>query len=151
VFAKLFFSQLVSEQVAVICRSKRQQPTHFVALAKAVIKEDALKAERGELSIRYVRCQQQRMEGVLFAAFGDRDIREIDYAAMDELRTDLFRRGLSNSTIRLHFASLNKVIAYAQRVGVIACPPVKPRIKQIDNARGYFELKEYQQLRRRVC
>ncbi len=147
-FAKQFFSQLVSQQLEIVCRSKRQQPTSFVALATAVIKEDELKAERGELSLRYVRCQQQRMEGVLFAAFGDRDITEIDYAAMDELRTDLFRRGLSNSTIRLHFASLNKVIAYAQRIGIISSPPIKPRVKQIDNARGYFELKEYQQLRR---
>ena len=112
------------------------------------MKEDRLKAERGELSERYVRCQQQRIEGVLFPAFGDKDIREIDYAAMDDLRTNLFRRGLSNSTIRLHFASLNKVIAYAQRVGVIAAQPIKPRVKQIDNARGYFAVKEYRQLRR---
>jgi len=147
-FAKQFFSQLVSAQLEIVCRSKRHPPSSFIALAKAVMKEDTLKAERGELSLRYVRCQQQRIEGVLFAAFGERDITEIDYAAMDELRTDLFRRGLSNSTIRLHFASLNKVIAYAQRVGVIASPPIKPRVKQIDNARGYFELREYQQLRR---
>jgi hypothetical protein len=27
------------------------------------MKEDQLKAERGELSERYVRCQQQRIEG----------------------------------------------------------------------------------------
>jgi hypothetical protein len=112
------------------------------------MKEDRLKAERGELSERYVRCQQQRIEGVLFPAFGDKDITEIDYAVMDDLRTDLFRRGLSNSTIRLHFASLNKVIAYAQRVGVIAAQPIKPRVKQIDNARGYFAVSEYRQLRR---
>ena len=84
-FAKQFFSQLVSEQLEIVCRSKLQAPTSFVGLAKAVIHEDALKAERGELSHRYVRCQQQRMEGVLFAAFGDSDITEIDYAAMDEV------------------------------------------------------------------
>ncbi len=144
-FAKRFFVELVSDRVEPICRVKRH-PTMFVALAKAVLKEDALKVERGELSRRYLVCQQQRLGGLLLDAFGSLDIREIDYERMDQFRTDLFRRGLSNSTIQLYMASLNKVFTLAQRLGILTAAPIKPKIKQVDNARGHFELDEYRQL-----
>ncbi len=112
------------------------------------MKEDALKAERGEVTKKYVTYQNNRIQGLLFEFFGDRDIKVIDYALMDDFRTALFRRGLSNSTIKLHFSTLSKVLNYAQRYKLLDIPPVKPQIKQQDNARGFFNLREYLALRR---
>jgi hypothetical protein len=50
--------------------------------------------------------------------------------------------------VRLYFASISKVLNYAQRLRVITQQPIKPKVKQIDNARGHFELREYKTLRR---
>ena len=112
------------------------------------MKEDALKVERRELTQQYLTCQNNRIKGLLYEFFGDRDIKEIDYALMDDFRTDLFRRGLSNSTVKLHFSTLSKVLTYAQRYKLLDIPPVKPQIKQEDNARGFFNIREYLALRR---
>jgi hypothetical protein len=79
---------------------------------------------------------------------GNEDVRDIGYEQMEGYKAALFGRGLSNSTVRLYFASINKVLTYAQRLNVIQHQPIKPKVKQIDNARGYFELREYKTLRR---
>ena len=112
------------------------------------MKEDALRAERGEVTSQYVTCQNNRIKGLLYDFFGDRDIKEIDYALMDDFRTDMFRKSLSNNTIKLHFSTLSKVLTYAQRYKLLDIPPAKPQIKQKDNARGFFNIREYLALRR---
>jgi len=136
----------MTDQITRICRVTRN--SSFIACCEGVMKEDALKAERGEVTQKYVAYQNNRIQGLLFEFFGDRDIKEIDYALMDDFRTALFRRGLSNSTIKLHFSTLSKVLNYAQRYKLLDIPPVKPQIKQQDNARGFFNLREYLALRR---
>jgi len=145
-FARQFFADLMTDQITRICRVTRN--SSFIACCEGVMKEDALKAERGEVTQKYVAYQNNRIQGLLFEFFGDRDIKEIDYALMDDFRTALFRRGLSNSTIKLHFSTLSKVLNYAQRYKLLDIPPVKPQIKQQDNARGFFNLREYLALRR---
>ena len=87
------------------------------------MKEDALKAERGEVTKQYVTCQNNRIKGLLYEYFGDRDIKEIDYALMDDFRTEMFRKALSNSTVKLHFSTLSKVLNYAQRYKAPRYPP----------------------------
>jgi hypothetical protein len=145
-FARQFFVDLMTDQITRICRVTRN--SSFIACCEGVMKEDALKAERGEVTKKYVTYQNNRIQGLLFEFFGDRDIKVIDYALMDDFRTALFRRGLSNSTIKLHFSTLSKVLNYAQRYKLLDIPPVKPQIKQQDNARGFFNLREYLALRR---
>lgn len=112
------------------------------------MREDGLKAERGEVTEKYVAYQNNRIKGLLYEFFGDRDIKEIDYALMDDFRTDMFRKGLSNSTVKLHFSTLSKILNYAQRYKLIDIPPVNPQIKQHEKARGFFNLREYLTLRR---
>jgi hypothetical protein len=145
-YAKKFFADLVTGQINQICRVTRN--SSFVACCEGVIKEDALKVERGEVTKQYSITQKNRIQGLLFEFFGDRDIKDVDYALMDDFRTELFRRGLANSTIKLHFSTLSKVLTYAQRYKLLDVPPVKPQIKQEDNARGFFNIREYLALRR---
>jgi len=145
-FAKQFFVDLMTDQITRICRVTRN--SSFIACCEGVMKEDALKAERGEVTKQYVTCQNNRIKGLLYEYFGDRDIKEIDYALMDDFRTEMFRKALSNSTVKLHFSTLSKVLNYAQRYKLLDIPPVKPTIKQEDNARGFFNLREYLALRR---
>ena len=145
-YAKKFFMELVSQQIQPVHRQPKK-PTKFASIARLMLREEAMRAEIGEVSKRYYDCLAQRT-GKLLDTFGSEDVRDIGYEQLEHYKTELFRQGLSNSTVRLYFASINKLLTYAQRLNVIQQQPIKPKVKQIDNARGYFELREYKTLRK---
>lgn len=138
--------ELLSEQIQPVYRQPKK-PTRYAALARLMLKDEALRAEHGEVSKRYYDCLSQRI-GQQLGMLGDLDVRDMGYEQLEQYKAELFKRGLSNSTVRLHFATINKVLIHAQRLNVIQQQPIKPKVKQIDNARGYFELSEYKTLRK---
>jgi hypothetical protein len=144
-YARKFFLELMSGSVQPVIRASKT-PTKFAAIARLMLKEEEMRAEHGEVSKRYYDCLEQRI-GKLLDLCGSEDIRDMGYQQLESYKAELFKRGLSNSTVRLYFASINKVLTYAQRLNVIQHQPIKPIVKQIDNARGYFELREYKTLR----
>lgn len=145
-YARKFFVELVSGVVEPVHRTPKV-PTRYAAIARLMLKDEQLRAQIGEVSERYYDCLEQRI-GKQLDYFGNWDVRHIGYQQLENYKAELFKAGLSNSTVRLYFAAVNKVLNYAQRLNVIQQQPIKPKVKQIDNARGYFELGEYKTLRR---
>jgi hypothetical protein len=145
-FAKDFYEQLITNKRVGV--SSNARVTSFVICAEGVMEEDALKAERGELSKQYAINQKRLIQGHIYAFFSSYQIVEVTYQLQDKFRAYLAKKGLSTNTIKMHFVTLNKIFSYALRNSYIATAPTKPTVKQVDNARGYFELWEYKELRR---
>lgn len=145
-YAKNFYEQLITDKRVGVSSNARM--TSFVICGEGVIEEDTLKGERGELSKQYAINQKRLIQGHIYSFFSSYQIAEITYPLQDKFRAYLAKKGLSTNTIKMHFVTLNKIFSYALRNGYITTAPTKPTIKQVDNARGYFELGEYKQLRR---
>ena len=80
--------------------------------------------------------------------FKNYEISDIDYALLDKFKTYLYEKELAAGTIKINFVCLKKIFDYAQRNNLISASPLLPKVKTVDNARGYFTLDEYKHLRR---
>jgi site-specific recombinase XerD len=147
-FAKAFYEELVVNKKLGISNTKHQ--TSFVLCANAVIKDDEFRAGRKELSESYVQSQKNIISKHTMAFFKQYEISEIEYAHLDKFKTYLVEKGLKNGSIKVHFSALSKIFQYAQRNNIIKSSPLMPKVKNEDNARGYFNLDEYKLLTRAV-
>ena len=147
-FAKAFYEELVVNKKLGIGNTKHQ--TSFVLCANAVIKDDEFRAGRKELSETYVQSQKNIISKHTMAFFKQYEIGEIEYAHLDKFKTYLVEKGLKNGSIKVHFSALSKIFQYAQRNNIIKSSPLMPKVKNEDNARGYFNLDEYKLLTRTV-
>ena len=145
-FAKAFYEELVVNKKLGISNTKHQ--TSFVLCANAVIKDDEFRAKRKELSESYVQSQKNIISKHTMAFFKQYEIGEIEYAQLDKFKTYLVEKGLKNGSIKVHFSALSKIFQYAQRNNIIKSSPLMPKVKNEDNARGYFNLVEYKLLTR---
>jgi len=147
-FAKAFYEELVVNKKMGISNTKHQ--TSFVLCANSVVKEDELRAKRKELSESYAQSQKNIITKHTMAFFKRYEIGEIEYAHLDKFKTYLVDKKLKNGSIKVHFSALRKIFQYAQRNNIIKASPLLPKVKNEDNARGYFNLDEYKVLTRTV-
>lgn len=147
-FAKAFYEELVVNKKLGISNTKHQ--TSFVLCANAVIKDDEFRAKRKELSESYVQSQKNIISKHTMAFFKQYEIGEIEYSHLDKFKTYLVEKGLKNGSIKVHFSALSKIFQYAQRNNIIKSSPLMPKVRNEDNARGYFNLDEYKLLTRTV-
>lgn len=147
-FAKAFYEELLVNKKMGISNTKRQ--TSFNLCANAVLKEDELKVGSKELSQSYVQSQKNIISKHTMAFFGKYEVSEIEYTHLDKFKTYLVDKGLKNGSIKVHFSALSKIFQYAQRNNFIKSSPLLPKIKNEDNARGYFNLDEYKLLTRTI-
>jgi len=145
-FAKAFYEEIVVNKKLGISNTKHQ--TSFVICANAIIKDDEFRVGRKELSESYVQSQKNIISKHTMAFFKQYEIGEIEYAHLDKFKTYLVEKGLKNGSIKVHFSALSKIFQYAQRNNIIKSSPLMPKVKNEDNARGYFNLDEYRLLTR---
>lgn len=143
-FAKTFYEELLINKRLGI-GIKKLNPS-FLQCIEAVIQEDELKGERGELSTSYVASQKKVFRGHISEFFKTTDIIHVDYECLNNFKTYLIDKGLTSGSIKINFSSVKKVLNYAQRMKFITHCPLFPKLKREDNARGYFTLAEYRLL-----
>ena len=145
-FAKEFYeSLLVNKKLGISVNAKK---TSFVVCAEQVIEADKNKVKRKELAETYVNSQINIISKHIMTFFKNYEISDIDYALLDKFKTYLYEKQLSAGTIKINFVCLKKIFDYAQRNNIISASPLLPKVKTVDNARGYFTLDEYKHLRR---
>lgn len=144
-FAKEFYEQLLVNKRQ--GTSSNPRVTSFTKAAEEVLADDALKAQRGELSASYVQNHKSVIRGHITEFLGKYELGDIDYAVLDKFKTYLFGKNLASTTIKLHLVFVKKILDHAQRSGVITTSPLLPKVKTDDNPRGYFTLPEYYALR----
>ena len=145
-FAKDFYETLLVNKRTGVSNTKNT--TSFVLCANAVLSEDEAKVKRKELSATYVQSQKNIINKHTLTFFKRYEIGEIEYADLDKFKTYLVEKGLKNGSIKIHFSALSKIFQYAQRHNIIKSSPLLPKVKNEDNARGYFNLEEYKLLTR---
>ena len=145
-FAKEFYeSLLVNKKLGISVNAKK---TSFVICAEQVIEADKNKVKRKELAETYVNSQINIISKHIMTFFKNYEISDIDYALLDKFKTYLYEKELAAGTIKINFVCLKKIFDYAQRNNLISASPLLPKVKTVDNARGYFTLDEYKHLRR---
>ena len=145
-FAKEFYeSLLVNKKLGISVNAKK---TSFVVCAEQVIEADKNKVKRKELAETYVNSQINIISKHIMTFFKNYEIGDIDYALLDKFKTYLYEKELAAGTIKINFVCLKKIFDYAQRNNLISASPLLPKVKTVDNARGYFTLDEYKHLRR---
>jgi integrase len=144
--AKAFFEQLLLDRRLGV-GSTATNPSSFMHCAEQVIADDAAQASRDQLSDTYVASQRGIIRNHIQKFFRQIDVRDVDYMMLDNFKNKLFAVGLIPSSVKLHFVAVKKVLDYAQRANIIKTSPLLPRVKNEDNPRGYFNLKEYHLLR----
>jgi len=145
-FAKNFYETLLVNKRLGIGNNSKQ--TSFVICANEVINADENKVKRGELAATYVNSQINIINKHIMTFFKNYEIGDIDYKLLDKFKTYLYEKELAAGTIKINFVCLKKIFDYAQRNNIIGASPLLPKVKTVDNARGYFTLDEYKHLRR---
>ena len=146
--AKAFYEDLLVNKK--LGKSNDPKKSSFIVCAEGMLREDELKAKRGELSESYVTSQKATVRKNLHGFFRSYDVGDIDYAVLDQFKTYLFEKDLAPSSIKINFVAVKKVLDYAQRHNYIKSSPLLPKVKNEDNPRSYFPLSEYRRLRRQA-
>ena len=141
--AKLFYL----EQFGVTANVQQQFTQHlFSSVAASMMAADERKVRRGERSSSLATGNRYTFERHVKPVFGNLDIREVNYAALERFANDLEDRQLSASSIRNYVGFVGKVLKYAHKMDLIDRLPQIPTIKLKDGIRGWFTDAEYQRL-----
>ena len=146
IFAKNFFDQLIVDERRGLINGPKK--SSFGYCAELVIADDEASAKRGDLAETYVISQRGLLRNHIAEHFNHLNVADIDYAELDKFKNRLFEKKLLNTSVKAHFVAVKKVLDYAQKINIIKTNPLLPRIKNEDNPRGYFTLKEYYLLRK---
>jgi hypothetical protein len=75
--------------------------------------------------------------------FGDLDVKNINYQALENYVTELSATGISGTTIRSYLQIVRRVLMLACRRGLLPAVPEFPSVKIKLKARGWFSPVEY--------
>jgi integrase len=122
----------------------------FEVCARGLLKENAARAARGELSEQKQQLDAARLRSDLMPHFGKYEIADINYAIISDYLNKLSTpaRPLSINTLKIHLSHIKTILRYAQRVGVLNALPAFPTLKTIDTPRAWFNSAEYTKLHR---
>lgn len=122
----------------------------FEVCARGLLKENAARAARGELSEQKQQLDAARLRSDLMPHFGKYEIADINYAIISDYLNKLSTpaRPLSVNTLKIHLSHIKTILRYAQRVGVLNALPAFPTLKTIDTPRPWFNSAEYTKLHR---
>lgn len=122
----------------------------FEVCARGLLKENAARAARGELSEQKQQLDAARLRSDLMPHFGKYEIADINYAIISDYLNKLSTpaRPLSINTLKIHLSHIKTILRYAQRVGVLNALPAFPTLKTIDTPRPWFNCAEYTKLHR---
>ena len=142
-FAKTFYDTVtVSHRQGLLVTSAM----NFGMIAKATLKEEKGKFDRGEITkITYDNTVYRYNKHVL-PYFRDKDISKIDYSVMADYLQHMSQQKISANTIRAYMQLVHKVLSLAARRKIIANIPEFPPVKVKDKPRGWFTTSEYQKL-----
>jgi hypothetical protein len=143
-FAKQFFYDIGHKQE----HGEALSQSSFALCAAAMLKAEAAKLERGELTKITYDNTKYRIDKLVLPYFKTKDVSAIDYFELESYLDKLSHHTpkLSLSTIGAYVGLVRKVLTYAARRGYIKSLPEFPRVGVKDVARGWFTTREYRRL-----
>jgi len=144
-FAKKFYEDI-------LLRERNLLPlgsgTSFERCARELLAEQDDLVARGERNPKFNLNDKQKLEADILTFFKKFDVKEISYKHLLSFVATLAARDLKPSSLKQHLVLVNKVLAFAQREGVVDKVPSMPKIKSLDSPRGWFSEAEYEKLRK---
>ena len=116
-------------------------------MALLLIDEQEHLIKRGERSERLNINDRQKLKKDLLPYFGSRDIKTITYRDVNTyLNAVSADRGISPSTLKSHLNLIHKILAVAEREGILERTPRLPSVKRNETNRTWFNEDDYQKL-----
>ena len=143
--AKDFYDEILLNKRQSINNNPKKST--FAYCAQQVIAEDMARADRDELSESYAITQRGLINKHIKDYFKQIEVADIDYMFLDGFRNYLFNLKLVPATVKANFVPVKKILDYAQKANIIKTSPLLPSVKNEDNPRGYFNVREYRLLR----
>lgn len=120
----------------------------FEKCARELILEQRQLIERKERSDKLNVNDEQKLSKDILPFFGGMHVKDITYRHLNEYVRRLTERDLKPPTIKNHLNLIHKILTLAQRENLIQQVPVFPKVKRVDNPRGWFTQHEYEQLKK---
>lgn len=118
----------------------------FRRFANDVIAADERRIARGEKNPRLADDQRRILRCHCDEPLGGLDVRRIKTSALEEFVEELRDKDLSSATIKMILVLVSKTLQAAARAGAIDHVPLMPKVSLKQKVRGWFSLKEYQEL-----
>jgi integrase len=114
--------------------------------AEQTIEDDRKKVQLGIRGAGIVREGEQYLRTYAGPAFGETDIRKIDYLHLKDFVDELIDRGLKVSSIKKIMVYVGKTLKTAVQRGVLPSMPLMPSVEGKPGVRGWFTREEYKRL-----
>jgi hypothetical protein len=144
-FAKKFYEDILLRERDLL--PVALSPT-FERIAYQVLEEQevaiAQKLRNPKLNLN----NRQILEKDMLPFFRGFNVKEIGHRQIVSYLARLNERQLAPSTLKVHLSLLRKILAVAQRDGLLDHLPSLPKIKLQDSPRGWFTADQYEKLRK---
>jgi hypothetical protein len=138
-------AQAISDKLGAPAKPVRGDNS-FRRFAEEVIAADERRILRGEKNPRLADDQRRILRCHCDATLGSLDIRRIKSPTLDEFVEELRDKDLSPATIKMILVLVSKTLQAAARAGAIENIPLMPKVSLKQQVRGWFSLREYQDL-----
>ncbi len=123
----------------------------FERCSQELLAEQNQKIERGELNKKLNENDKTILKKHLNPFFKGIDIRGISYKHINAYLAECNKtHHLSPGSLKKHTNLLSKILKLAMRENLIDRMPMMPSIKLSDSPRGWFSIKEYDELRKKL-
>jgi integrase len=123
----------------------------FERCSQELLAEQNQKIERGELNKKLNENDKTILKKHLNPFFKGMDIRVISYKHINAYLAECNKTyHLSPGSLKKHTNLLSKILKLAMRENLIDRMPMMPSIKLSDSPRGWFSIKEYDELRKKL-
>lgn len=123
-----------------------QTLSNFGVCSEAMIKAQAVRMERGEISKISHENDVLRLRKHVQPFFGHMDVKSVNYKSVEDFISSLSSENLAAATLTYYLGLVKKILGYAQKMDVLQSIPQLPRIKKRDSPRGWFTTHEYRRL-----
>lgn len=120
----------------------------FEKCARELILEQKQLIERRERSSKLNVNDEQKLSKDILPFFGGMNVKDVTFRHLNEYVRRLTERNLKPPTIKNHLNLIHKILTLAQRESLIQQVPVFPKVKRVDNPRGWFTQNEYEELKK---
>jgi hypothetical protein len=139
-FAKSYYDNIITQGTVL---DPQSSVTNFGVLGEAAAVTERAKLQRGELTKMTYDNFVYRYQKSVLPYFGDLDVKNINYQALENYVTELSATGISGTTIRSYLQIVRRVLMLACRRGLLPAVPEFPSVKIKLKARGWFSPVEY--------
>lgn len=144
--ARLIFGQMLQNANEGPHTTQPSSRHSLQTVATALFAEQERRVRRGELHVMKNKNNRYCWDKHIRPFFREMDVKNINTAALEAFRDHLADLGLKPATQMhyLHFVML--LLKEAYKRGFIHTIPIKPKLRVVDEARGYFTSTEYTRL-----